>query len=115
MSIIAVNHAREAKTTYRTLGSAKHISLLLCDLHTGRTNQLRVHLSSIGHPILGDPTYSSQTNDRLAEENDIHDLCLHAWKLSFDSPSDGKRKVLTAPLPQKLRETLKRIGIAMPT
>ncbi len=113
MSILSVNQAREAKTTYRTLGSSKNTALLLCDLHTGRTHQLRVHLHAIGHPILGDPTYTSTLSERLTEEFDIRILCLHAWKLAFDSLEDGKRKMIAAPLPVEFEEVLKKVGIAV--
>lgn len=114
MSIMAVNKAREAKTTYRTLASSKNASLLLCDLHTGRTHQLRVHLHAIGHPILGDPTYVSTLSERLAGEQDIGILCLHAWKLSFESPADRKRKDIIAPLPEAFARVLKKVGVPIP-
>lgn len=113
MSVTAINRAREARTTYRTMGTSEHAALLLCDLHTGRTHQLRVHLHAIGHPILGDPTYTTSLSERLTEEYGIARLCLHAWKLAFDSPADGKRPTVTAPLPTGFEEILHTLKITM--
>lgn len=114
MSVTAVSRTREARTTYRTLGASGNASLLLCELHTGRTHQLRVHLSAIGHPILGDTTYTSSLSERVTQELDIRTLCLHAWRLVFDSPTDGKTHEVVAPLQAAFDEVLKRIGIAAP-
>ena len=81
MSILQTGVTRSARTTYRTLVAANGGALLACDLHTGRTHQIRVHLRSIGHPILGDEKY--QTKDSLAATAkwQVDFLALHAWKL----------------------------------
>ncbi|MFA6522909.1 MAG: RluA family pseudouridine synthase [Candidatus Peribacteraceae bacterium] len=105
---------REAQTTYKVLSSGKSCALLLCDLHTGRTHQVRVHLSSIGHPVLGDGTYTSQLSDRLTQEFDIRTLCLHAWKLTFTSPDGERERAVTAPLPPSLISVLERVGNSLP-
>lgn len=99
MTILGSGKTREARTTYRTLGAAAGMALLACELHTGRTHQIRVHLHGIGHPILGDPAYHSPTSIALADRSDIHALCLHAWKLTFRSPVDEKEHEVTAPAP----------------
>lgn len=124
MSIIAVNDAREAKTTYRTLAVSRthalmgqpglQATLLLCELHTGRTHQLRVHLHAIGHPILGDSTYTSLLSERLTTAYDIRTLCLHAWQLTFTSPANDKRRVVAAPLPSSFTDVLRRMGVDIP-
>jgi len=86
MTIMGSAAAREARTTYRTLGVGTEATLVACDLHTGRTHQLRVHLAGIGHPILGDPSYGSSQSQRVTEHLGIEAVCLHAWRLSFQSP-----------------------------
>ena len=115
MSIIGSTAPREAQTTYRTLrqaqGKSGAIAVLECQIHTGRTHQVRVHLSTIGHPVLGDATYTSELSERLTQEYDIRSLCLHAWKLSFVSSADQKEHAVMAPLPQEFKEVLKRVGI----
>lgn len=111
MSVIAINHARQARTTYRIIDATKDAALLRCELHTGRTHQLRVHLSAIGYPILGDLTYTSTLSERLTLDHDIRSLCLHAWKLSFTSPNDHARHAITAPLPAAFGDVLKRMNI----
>ncbi len=111
MSVLANVDAREAQTRYRVLGSAHHVSLLLCDLLTGRTHQVRVHLAAIGHPVLGDGTYATDRSAGLAEELGIHGLCLHAWKLTFVSPLDRKTHAVTAPLPPVMVRGIETAGI----
>lgn len=113
MSIRSMTGVREAQTTYRVLAAnaARNAALLECDLHTGRTHQVRVHLQSIGHPVLGDTSYYSNLGDRIAAQCKISSLCLHAWKLRCVSP-DGERDVhVTAPLPQPLLAAIQSVGI----
>ncbi len=109
MTILGSGKAREARTTYTTLQSASGAALLQCDLHTGRTHQLRVHLHAIGHPILGDSSYANAVSDRLSAEFAIENLCLHSWKLQFMSPADQKVHDVIAPLPEMFTSTLKKL------
>ncbi len=113
MTILGSSKAREAKTTYHTLASSNNAALLACDLHTGRTHQIRVHLHGIGHPILGDPSYNTPTSERLAEELEIQSVCLHAWKLAFVSPSDAKEHVVMAKAPASFMESAKKLNISL--
>lgn len=113
MSVHQAVSARGAKTTYRTLGSDDGASLLECELHTGRTHQIRVHLKTIGHPVVGDATYGTGASHDLAEKLGIDFLCLHAWKLSFESPTKKKVSVV-CPLPEKFSKTLKKLEISIP-
>jgi 23S rRNA pseudouridine1911/1915/1917 synthase len=111
MSVMdASSKLREAKTTYRTLAHCDVAALLACDLHTGRTHQIRVHLSTIGHPILGDETYGNDRSKTLAEESGIDRICLHAWKFSFSSLK-GKRVEVESSMPEKLEKALENLGI----
>lgn len=111
MSVLGGAKTREAKTTYRTLAAGEGAALLQCELHTGRTHQIRVHMRAIGHPILGDPAYSTTTSDVLSEKKNISSVCLHAWKLSFVSPADTKEHAITAPLPSSLLSAMDVVGI----
>ncbi len=109
----AVQNRREAQTTYRTLELSKQsdAAFLECELHTGRTHQLRVHLKSIGYPILGDVTYASHSSEDISKKYSIEDLMLHAWSLEFMSPADGKNHKITSPLPKKFSTALQRMEI----
>ena len=111
MSVMdAASKLREAKTTYRTLSSGENAALLACELHTGRTHQLRVHLSTVGHPILGDVAYGTDRSKDLSETCGIERICLHAWKFSFLSLKK-KRVEVTSPVPERLKSALNRCGI----
>ena len=82
-----------AHTEYTVLKETAKFSLLKINLLTGRKNQIRVHLSDEGHPIVGDTKYgkSSAGHKRLA---------LHAWSISLNHPFSGDRLTFTAPVPE---------------
>ena len=113
MTVIGSGKTREAKTTYRTLSASKSAALLACDLHTGRTHQIRVHLHAIGHPILGDPSYMSSLSEKVSDEFQVDQLCLHAWKLMFQSPDDGNVHEITTDPPAAFRGCVERLGLAV--
>lgn len=104
--------SREAVTHWSVLarGSAEgnSFSLLRCELETGRTHQIRVHLSSVGHPLLGDPLYGgSNTRFEAKHPSLIHGQCLHAGELHFIHPRTGEALSLYAPMPEELRQTVR--------
>jgi 23S rRNA pseudouridine955/2504/2580 synthase len=75
-------------------------TLLDVTIKTGRTHQIRVHLSHAGHPIVGDPKYGDfAMNKAFAREQRFARMFLHARELSFDHPATGERISLVAPLP----------------
>lgn len=76
-------------------------ALVRCRIHTGRTHQIRVHLKSLGHPILGDATYGWKQNPALPVPPRV---MLHAEHLVFTHPVSGKVMDLTAPLPKDFRQ-----------
>lgn len=84
---------KPAVTHYRVRERFGAHALLECDLETGRTHQIRVHLASIGHPLEGDPVYGGRGARRLPRQ------ALHAWKLAFFHPRTGKTVRFTAPPP----------------
>lgn len=111
MTIMGSSKTREARTTYRTIATGNGAALLSCELHTGRTHQIRVHLHGIGYPILGDPSYNSIASSKLSLQNGIDFLCLHAWKLTFISPADEEEHEVSAPPPQRMQQACERCGI----
>ena len=102
MAITAVG-SRAARTHFRVLERFARHTLLLLELETGRTHQIRVHLKAIGHPIVGDPVYGSGSKIRgLALKRQF----LHAYQLKFTHPTTGTSVDLEAPLPQDLQAIL---------
>jgi len=90
-------NGRQAKTRYRVIKKGNGITMLELTPETGRTHQLRVHLSQIGHPILGDKLYDDQIDDRLY---------LHALRLELTLPS-REHRVFEAKLPTEFHKRMK--------
>ena len=103
---MAVNkNGKSAITHFKVIERFKNYTLLEVKIETGRTHQIRVHLSEIGYPIVGDTTYSNGKN-----EWKIQGQCLHAKSLKFKHPITEKEMFVEAPLPeyfQKIIEDLK--------
>lgn len=78
---------REARTYWRVLEELKGASYLECVLTTGRTHQIRVHMASIGHPVLGDPVYGPKKSPYPVEGGQL----LHAFRLGFTHPVTGEK------------------------
>ncbi|BCL74586.1 pseudouridine synthase [Jeongeupia sp. HS-3] len=81
-------------------------SLLECELKTGRTHQIRVHLAESGHPILGDDKYGDPAVNRLLPRAGLKRLFLHAWRLTLSHPLTAEKLELEAPLPKELQTYL---------
>jgi 23S rRNA pseudouridine1911/1915/1917 synthase len=90
---------RHASTSYRVLERFEKFTLLEVKIGTGRTHQIRVHLASIHHPVVGDTLYG-------APASKLGRYFLHAREISFTSPSSGQRVTVTAPLPGELEDYL---------
>ena len=86
-----------AVTHFRVLERRKNVSMVALKLETGRTHQIRVHMTSIGHPLLGDFLYYPQ-DKRMKRQ------ALHAWKLTFWHPITKKEIKVEAPLPEDMME-----------
>ncbi len=97
---------KAARTAYevRDTFSDPVCSLLDCRLETGRTHQIRVHLSAIGHPVVGDATYGG-SRDSIRLDRPF----LHASELAFDQPATGERLAFTDALPAELAAVLDRL------
>ena len=103
---MAVDRAngRPAVTHWSVLGRYPGYTHVECRLETGRTHQIRVHMASIGHPLLGDVVYGSKKPwPGLAGQ------CLHARKLRFVHPSTGELVEVECPLPDWFQKVLKQI------
>ncbi len=100
--------AREAMTSYQVVRRFRHFSLIEATPHTGRTHQIRVHLASIGHPVVGDKLYGAPGKLRLGgqEFSTLDRTFLHAARIEFDHPRTGVRLALASPLPQELSDFL---------
>lgn len=102
MMAIDRKNGKRAVTHYRVLENFDKYSFIECQLETGRTHQIRVHMASIGHPILGDDVYShAKSGYKLQGQT------LHAGVLGFIHPSTGEYMEFKAPLPGYFEKLLK--------
>ena len=103
---MAVNkNGKNAITHFRVLNRYEKYTLLEIKIETGRTHQIRVHLSHIGYPVVGDYTYSNGKNDFNVEGQ-----MLHSKKIKFKHPKSDKEMELVANLPEYFQEILERLG-----
>ncbi|MFH1576845.1 MAG: RluA family pseudouridine synthase [Candidatus Margulisiibacteriota bacterium] len=96
--------AREAVTYYKVSEKFKNYSLIEVTLGTGRTHQIRVHLTSLGHSIVGDPTYGHKK-----EEFKVNGQLLHAAKLGFFHPRTGEHLEFAKEMPKDMQEIVSRL------
>lgn len=95
---------REAITDYKVLERYGEYTVVRCDLKTGRTHQIRVHMEYLGHPLVGDPKYSPGKVPFA-----IDGQALHSYTLDFIHPRTGQAMHFEAPLPTDLRKILTRL------
>lgn len=105
-----VSGGKPSVTHYETLEAFPHASLLQVRLETGRTHQIRVHLSALRHPCVGDLTYGADPT--LARRLGLTRQWLHASTLGFEHPGSGEWLELTSPYPADLATALERIAAA---
>ncbi len=103
MAVVATGKA--ARTDFTRLARGDAGDLLRARLHSGRTHQIRVHLASIGHPVLGDDVYGGGGGRRLVALPPTRHF-LHAAELRFRHPADGREMLFRAPPPLDLRRAL---------
>lgn len=106
--VIVSPEGKRAKTRVRLSRRYAHYSLLRCEPLTGRTHQIRVHLSSVGHPLVGDERYGDAAENQRARRLGLERLFLHAQSIAFPDES-GNELHFTAPLADDLEEFLARI------
>ena len=92
---------RPAVTHYRVLERFGNYTYIECELETGRTHQIRVHMKYLGHPLLGDFLYNPGNHDCPRQ-------ALHSCRLEFSHPISGKMLTFTCPLPDDMKACLKR-------
>jgi len=104
-----VSNGRQAKTDFVRLARFGAGDLLRAHLHTGRTHQIRVHLASVGHPVMGDDTYGGGGNRRVVGLPPRRHF-LHAAWLQFTHPITGAPMDIRSPLPEDLKDSLTAIA-----
>ena len=102
---VTEKNSKRAVTHWELMESYRGYARVLCRLETGRTHQIRVHMASIGHPLLGDGLYGARCPDKGLEGQ-----CLHARRLRLVHPRTGEQMRFEAPLPDYFREVLARLG-----
>ena len=102
---MAAGSGKEAVTHYRVLESFKGYSFIECRLETGRTHQIRVHMASIGHAVVGDDVYGTSKKEKW----DTNGQMLHAYIFGFIHPVSGEYIEVTAPLPAYFENILKEL------
>lgn len=120
MAVVDEARGRYAVTHYRTIERPKGAALLECRLETGRTHQIRVHLSHIGHPLIGDPVYGRGHGARVsripqASREAVRGFprqALHAAVLGFEHPVSGEALSFESPLPEDLVALLRALAAA---
>jgi len=101
-------HGKHAITHYKVIERFHYVTLVECRLETGRTHQIRVHMASIDHPLLGDPVYGKRTLKEAATLGLARQF-LHAQRLGFTLPSTGEWREFVSELPEDLRGVLERL------
>ena len=108
MAIVREN-GKPAVTHFRVLERFGEYTLTECRLETGRTHQIRVHMSYIGHPLVGDPKYGTDRHGRVRGKFSIRGQALHSMSLELTHPVTGERMHFEAPLPDDMKDLLERI------
>ena len=103
---LAQHAGKTARTDFDWLDGNDEICLVRCTLHTGRTHQIRVHMASLGHPLVADAVYGGR------EAGGLRRQALHAYRLAFRHPATGQELVLHAPLPADMAQALKNWGLS---
>lgn len=102
---VTPKNARRAVTHWSVIARYNGYTHIRCELETGRTHQIRVHMAHIGHPLLGDLVYGHKR-----PEKGLSGQCLHARALRFIHPRTGELVTFTCPLPDYFQDVLARLG-----
>lgn len=102
---VTQKNARRAVTHWSVIARYNGYTHIRCELETGRTHQIRVHMAHIGHPLLGDLVYGHKR-----PEKGLSGQCLHARALRFLHPRTGELVTFTCPLPDYFQDVLARLG-----
>lgn len=116
MAVVTGASGKPARTHFRTVDTCmwqrQPVSAIQCDLETGRTHQIRVHCSHVGHPLLGDPVYGRARGKRSVAPlpGGFARQALHAWRLGLVHPVTGKTMQWRCPLPDDMNELVAALG-----
>jgi 23S rRNA pseudouridine1911/1915/1917 synthase len=112
VAIVGGNRGKRAVTHWKRLKLLHDAALVECRLETGRTHQVRVHMASIGHPLVGDPVYGrSKTHGKLLKELQFQRQALHATELGFTHPVTKHRLSFVSPMPADMQELFNALGV----
>jgi 23S rRNA pseudouridine1911/1915/1917 synthase len=113
IAIVEEGRGKRSVTHWKRLEALKDAALVECRLETGRTHQVRVHMASIGHPLLGDPVYgrSGKTHGKLLNALGFHRQALHATELGFTHPVTKNRLSFRSPMPPDMQELKRALGV----
>ena len=122
MAVLVGQSGKPARTHYQSLGFWQYLqksySIVVCQLDTGRTHQIRVHMQHIGHPLVGDPLYGEKRGARssilkgVAGELDFKRQALHAYQLGLIHPRSGEYMSWQCPLAEDMVDLLAAMGVA---
>ena len=113
MAVVEAGRGKRAVTHYRLVRALSAAALVECRLETGRTHQVRVHMASIGHPLLGDPVYGrirSEHREALKALN-FQRQALHAAELGFTHPVSKQNLSFKSALPSDIQELLRALAV----
>jgi 23S rRNA pseudouridine1911/1915/1917 synthase len=113
IAIVADGRGKRAVTHWTRIQVLRDAALVECRLETGRTHQVRVHMASLGHALLGDPVYgrSGKAHGKLLSELGFHRQALHAAELGFTHPVLKHRLSFSSGMPPDMQELFKRLGV----
>jgi 23S rRNA pseudouridine1911/1915/1917 synthase len=113
IAIVEGARGKRAVTHWKRRQLLRDSALVECRLETGRTHQVRVHMASIGHPLVGDPVYgrAGKTHGKLLRELGFHRQALHAAELGFTHPLTKRRLSFSSPMPADMQELMRGLGV----
>jgi 23S rRNA pseudouridine1911/1915/1917 synthase len=113
ISIVEGKRGKRAVTHWKRLDVLRDAALVECRLETGRTHQVRVHMASIGHPLVGDPVYgrAGKILGKILKELGFHRQALHAAELGFTHPVTKRRLSFSCPMPPDMQELFNALGV----
>ena len=113
IAIVQGDRGKRAVTHWTRVSPLRDAALVECRLETGRTHQVRVHMASIGHPLLGDPVYgrSGKTHGKLLKDLSFDRQALHAAELGFTHPVNKHRLSFSSAMPPDMQELFNALGV----